>query len=54
MLLTSKSTIAEISEKSGFNDYNYFTRAFTKRYGIAPTKLRKEQQTNLVNQPEEF
>lgn len=42
ILLTTKLTITEISERCGFTDYNYFTRAFTKRYGIPPTKMRKE------------
>lgn len=41
ILLTSTLTITEISERCGFTDYNYFTRAFTKKYGMPPTKLRK-------------
>lgn len=50
ILLSSKLTITEISEQCGFADYNYFTRAFTKRYGIAPTKLRKENNTKSTAQ----
>ena len=50
ILLSSKLTITEISEQCGFADYNYFTRAFTKRYGIAPTKLRKENTTKSTIQ----
>ena len=50
ILLSSKLTITEISEQCGFADYNYFTRAFTKRYGVAPTKLRKENNTKSTVQ----
>ena len=48
ILLTSKLTITEISERCGFTDYNYFTRAFTKRYGLPPTKLRKENNIKTI------
>jgi len=41
MLLTTKLAVAEIAEQCGFNDYNYFTRIFTKKYGITPTRCRK-------------
>ncbi|MGN1052026.1 MAG: PocR ligand-binding domain-containing protein [Candidatus Scatosoma sp.] len=42
ILLGSNLTITQISGQCGFTDYNYFTRAFTKKYGISPTKFRKE------------
>lgn len=52
ILLNSKSTITEISARCGFTDYNYFTRAFTKKYGMPPTKFRKENSSKaLIRQP---
>ncbi|WP_426445274.1 helix-turn-helix domain-containing protein [Paenibacillus sp. S-38] len=33
--------ISEISHESGFNDSNYFTRQFTKIYGISPKAYRQ-------------
>ncbi len=42
MLLTTRLSISEIAEQCGFNDYNYFTRIFTKKYSVTPTKMRKE------------
>lgn len=50
ILLNSKLTITEISAQCGFTDYNYFTRAFKKKYGIPPTKLRKENATKSMIQ----
>ncbi|HIQ74493.1 MAG TPA: PocR ligand-binding domain-containing protein [Candidatus Cottocaccamicrobium excrementipullorum] len=34
-------SIGEIAERCGFSDPNYFTRAFRKRYGAAPSQYRK-------------
>jgi AraC-like DNA-binding protein len=36
-------SLAEISERIGFNDYYYFIRAFRKYYGITPSRYRKGQ-----------
>ena len=33
--------INDISNLCGFNDYNYFSRVFKKRYGISPKNIRK-------------
>lgn len=33
--------VSEISDKTGFSDYNYFLRVFKKYYGISPKKMRK-------------
>lgn len=41
MLRTQKVTIREISEQLGFCDQFYFTRCFTRRYGVSPTEYRK-------------
>ena len=41
LLKTTDYSIAEISEMVGFSDYNYFLRAFKKRFGISPKKYKK-------------
>lgn len=41
-LVTGTSmSVSEISDKTGFSDYNYFLRVFKKYYGISPKKMRK-------------
>lgn len=35
-------TVKEISEKLGFYDQFYFSRCFTEKYGLSPTKYRKK------------
>ena len=42
MLLDTNLPISEISENCGFNDYNYFSRVFHLRYGMAPSRFRKK------------
>ena len=37
---TTNYSIAEVSEKIGFSDYNYFLRVFKKRFGISPKKYK--------------
>ncbi|MCX7657471.1 MAG: helix-turn-helix domain-containing protein, partial [Oscillospiraceae bacterium] len=34
-------SVAETCEKSGFNDYTNFVKAFTKAVGISPKKYGK-------------
>ena len=34
--------ITEIAYRVGFNDPKYFTRCFTKQYGVAPSAYRGE------------
>lgn len=41
-LVTSDLTIGEIAERSGFEDPNYFSRVFRKRYEISPIAYRKK------------
>lgn len=36
-------TVAEAAYEVGFNDPKYFTRCFTKEYGITPSSLGKEE-----------
>lgn len=38
MLKSGELSVAEISEKAGFADYNYFSRLFKKHYGVSPHK----------------
>ncbi len=40
LLKTTNYSIAEVSEKIGFSDYNYFLRVFKKRFGISPKKYK--------------
>jgi len=40
LLKESDLSITEISEKVGFNDYNYFCRVFRKYYGVSPQTYR--------------
>jgi len=40
-LLYSNGTIDQIAEQNGFCDRYYFTRVFTREYGLAPGKFRR-------------
>ncbi len=42
MLVYSQKSVKEISAECGFSGQNYFTRLFTKRYGISPVQYRKD------------
>lgn len=41
MLLNTQMRISEIAEYCGFSDQYYFSRAFSKRYDLAPSDYRK-------------
>lgn len=41
-LTASEMSISEIAFDSGFNDSNYFTRAFHKHVGVSPRTYRKQ------------
>lgn len=41
LLKTTDMSIPEIASAVGFNDYNYFSRVYKKRYGKAPRFYRK-------------
>ena len=43
MLLSTKSSILEISDALGFCDQFYFSRRFKARYGVSPQKFRNEK-----------
>ena len=42
LLVSCDTPITEIAEKVGFLDYNYFSKAFKKHFGMSPHQLRKE------------
>lgn len=42
LILTTKAP-EEISESVGYNSFSHFSKIFTKKYGITPAVLRKEQ-----------
>ncbi len=39
-LKNSRLSVKEISDKCGFSEQNYFSKAFTKKYNIPPSKYR--------------
>ena len=41
MLISTRETIASISEKCGFYDSSYFSKTFFSEYGISPSSFRK-------------
>ena len=41
-LLNSDKNISEVAEACGFDDYNYFSRLFKKRFGTSPSKYREK------------
>lgn len=42
-MLDSGKRISEIASQVGIDDYNYFARLFKARYGLSPSRYRKEQ-----------
>lgn len=41
LLLTTELNISEIAFEVGFNDPNYFTRAYKKEYGVVPSDAKR-------------
>lgn len=41
LLTETNYSVGKIAEKSGFNDYNYFSKAFKKYYGVSASSLRR-------------
>lgn len=46
LLTTTDMTVAQIALITGFSDSNYFTRVFTRRYSLSPTKIRNKENGN--------
>ena len=44
LILNTKLSIGEITDKCGFSSSAYFTKEFRKKYGIPPAALRKNPQ----------
>jgi two-component system response regulator YesN len=44
LLRTTSLTVSEISEKTGYGDYFYFTRVFKKTTGMTPSQYRSSRQ----------
>ena len=42
LLASSNLSISEIARQCGFEDSNYFTRAFRRKFGTAPGQWRKK------------
>ncbi len=43
LILSGDLSVAEIAEAVGFADYNYFLRAFKKKYGTSPRGMQRAQ-----------
>lgn len=41
LLYDRRLSVAEIAERVGFSDYNYFTKIFKKTVGVTPSQYRK-------------
>ncbi|WP_448574276.1 helix-turn-helix domain-containing protein [Trichothermofontia sp.] len=48
-LLIQDYSILDVAFKCGYNDSNYFTRIFKKKFGINPSEFRQQQQKILVD-----
>jgi AraC-like DNA-binding protein len=46
LLTNTDMKIADISEAVGYENTSFFHRAFTRKYGITPSKLRNRKNTN--------
>ena len=42
LLLETKNSIEKISEETGYNSADHFSRVFRQYYGISPQKYRKD------------
>lgn len=48
LLATTDFSISETAEQVGFSDFNYFSRQFSKRYGMSPSAYRKQGKKRLL------
>lgn len=46
--LSKDLNISEIAFKVGFNDSKYFTRCFTKAYGMSPSGIQKDKMMEVI------
>ncbi|RAP73751.1 AraC family transcriptional regulator [Paenibacillus montanisoli] len=47
LLLETDWTISRIAEETGFESIHYFTRVFTSKIGVPPSKFRKSQLSEI-------
>lgn len=47
LLRTTSLTVSDISEKTGYGDYFYFTRVFKKTMGMTPSQYRSSRKSEL-------
>jgi AraC family L-rhamnose operon regulatory protein RhaS len=47
MIVKSRKSFKEISSECGFYDQNYFSKAFTKKYGLSPKEYRQKKAESL-------
>ena len=40
LLVDSSLIIKEIAQNVGYNDQNYFSKAFKQKYGLSPSEFR--------------
>lgn len=50
-LRTGRYTVREVSLRCGFEDPCYFSRVFSKSFGVAPSEIRKGEPSDNVNRP---
>lgn len=43
LLRTTKRDLGEIADHCGFSDSNYFSKLFSRKFGISPGKFRRQQ-----------
>jgi len=48
LLLTTNISIQQISERIGFYDQFYFSKCFSKKYGVSPLAYRKLEQSYTI------
>ena len=50
-LRTGRYTVREVSQRSGFEDPCYFSRVFSRSFGVSPSEIRKGEPSDNVNRP---
>ena len=48
MLLTTKKSMAEIAEETGFTDASYFTKTFRATFGMTPKEFRNQSKEEFI------
>ena len=47
LLLNSRATVLEIALETGWENHESFTRGFRTRFGVTPSRFRRERGTTL-------